>query len=56
MEYTAKEFDDSEEKVKYDLSSTVMDLDQWFPEFTGGAREQIYFEVGLGDKTITIII
>ncbi len=26
------------------------------PEFTAGAREQIYFEVGLGDKTITIII
>ncbi len=36
-------------------------LKQWFPtwgaqEFTAGAREQIYFEVGLGDKTITIII
>ncbi len=27
MDDTAKEFDDSEEKVKYDLSSTVMDLD-----------------------------
>ncbi len=26
------------------------------PEFTAGAREQIYFEVGLGDKTLTIII
>ncbi len=26
------------------------------PEFTAGAWEQIYFEVGLGDKTITIII
>lgn len=28
MDDTAKEFDDSEEKVKYDLSSTVMDLDE----------------------------
>ncbi len=25
-------------------------------EFTAGVREQIYFEVGLGDKTMTIII
>ncbi len=36
-------------------------LDQWFPtrgapEFTAGKREQIHFEVGLGDKTINIII
>ncbi len=37
-------------------------LDQWFPtwgprtEFTAGAREKIYVEVGLGDETITIII
>ncbi len=28
MDDTAKEFDGSEEKVKYDLSSTVMDLDE----------------------------
>ncbi len=42
----------------------IVDMDtieQWFPtwgapEITAGAREQIYFEVGLGDKTITIII
>ncbi len=26
------------------------------PKFTAGVREQIYFEVGLGDKTITLII
>ncbi len=35
--------------------------DQWFPtwgapEFTAGVREQIYFEVGLGDKMVSIII
>ncbi len=28
----------------------------WGAEFTVGAREQIYFEVGLGDKTMTKII
>ncbi len=28
MDYTAKEFVDHEEKVKHDLSSTVMDLDE----------------------------